>query len=230
MLNFPKNLFVPTNQKEKEIADAVDQKNRERFSKRFLLSTENIKVPVIKEITKETPISQKVSIYSEMAFGQIGTVSGAACGPLAIEYALRSIGMEVSFEEILKETVEKGYRSYIFNDEKTIMDGDGTDTALFDNVATKVKTFSEMIHFLKKGCPITILIENAIYHEDTARKGNHFITLIGIDEEKNAIFMDGNLLVDETSKARICKPFFKMGEGFKGAWAWDREEISKILV
>ena len=231
MLNFPKNQTSPKNQAERKVLDKIEKERRDLFQAKILQDMkEDFEVPVITPITTTIfPISQKFSDYSNLSYGKVSTVAEAGCGPLNVEYAFRLMGFSIDFEEILKECVEKGYRAYIYNEDDEIIDGAGTEYALFTNLANELQGVSQIITFLKKGCPITVLINNAIYHNDKNRKGNHFITLIGIDKWGNAILMDGNLIKNDISAALVNKPFKDTLFGLRGAWAWEKEKVKKCL-
>jgi len=230
MLCFPQNSFTCNCKEERNVVDAKDMQNVERFVETFMGSVqEDGLFSAIAPITDAFPISQKHSPYSALPFGKIGTVGEAGCGPLAVEYAFRVCGFSVSFEEILEECISKGYRAYIFDEKDTIIDGSGTETAFFDNVATMVDTLPKLLLFLKRGCPVTVRMSNAVLYQDEHRAGNHFITLVGMDAEQNLVFMDGNLIVNDPSEAFSKKPLLAMVRGFKGAWAWEKEKISRFL-
>lgn len=230
MLNFPKNQFVPKTKEERNSVDCTDTQNATRFSTQLLADpAQNHKLPFIPCNYRIFPISQKHSTFSGMPYGKIGTVSSAACGPLAVEYALRLMGFPVSLEEILQECVEKGYRGYVYDDSNNIIDGAGTENVLFSNLAQELSgSIREIMVALSKG-PVTLLMDNSIYHDDSSRKGNHFITLVGIDENENAILMDGNLIVTHSEEALVIKNFRKILPGIKGAWGWEHSKVKGYL-
>lgn len=233
MLNFPKDI-IPKDREERKHIDEVELQKRDNFQETILKNSENnYKVPNIQKLPLNIfPISQRFSCYSSMPYDIFSTISEAGCGPLAVEYALRLLGFSISLEEIVSECLEKSYRGYIYNEKEEIIDGSGTKYTLFSNVATELKNLDEILTFLEKGCPITILIQNSVYHNDENRKGNHFITLIGIDSDKNAILMDGNKITygNDSSTALVRKPFKQMLLGLRGAWAWEKEKIKNFIM
>lgn len=232
-MNFPKNLFVPKTNRERQLIDISIPEKRNKFNAQMLKDLERgFEIPRVEIIPQNVyPYSQKYSNYSYIKYGKIGDIGSAGCGPLAVEYAIRLLGFSVSFEEIVEEIVEKGYRAYIFNDNDEIINGAGTEYSLFDNLATELNNVQELIISIKNGCPVTLLISNAIYHDDDKRKGNHFITIIGIDDEENAILMDGNKIERENdSKSAVTKiKFTKIISGLYGAWYWDKEKVKSYL-
>ena len=233
MLNFPKDI-IPKNREEREHIDKMELQKRDKFQETILKNSKNnYRIHNILKLPLDVfPISQKFSSYSSMPYGIFSTIGEAGCGPLAVEYALRLLGFSVSLEEIVAECLEKSYRGYLYNEKEEIIDGSGTKYTLFSNVATELTNLDEILTFLEIGCPITILIQNSVYHNDENRKGNHFITLIGIDSDKNAVFMDGNKITDinNSSTALVRKPFNQMLLGFRGAWAWEKEKIKNLIV
>lgn len=225
MLNFPMNSFIPKNQKERNWLDLTEARQQEWFKSNLLNSLNSVKAPVVSPLTtQEVPISQKFSKYSRLPYGLVGTVGDAGCGPLAVEYALRVMGFSISFEDILHECVSKGYRAYVYSDSDEIIDGAGTEHLLFSNLAIRLSDLNEIFDFLKKGCPITLLVSNAVYHGNPERKGNHFVTLIGIDENENALIMDGNL-----TACLVKKPLAEILLGINNAWAWEKTKMNAYL-
>ena len=233
MLNFPKDI-IPKNREERKYIDEIELQKRDKFQETILKNLKNnYKVLNIEILPLNVfPISQKFSGYSSMPYGMFATIGEAGCGPLAVEYALRLLDFSISLEEIVSECLEKSYRGYIYNEKEEIIDGSGTKYTLFSNIATELTNLDEILTFLEKGCPITILIQNSVYHNDENRKGNHFVTLIGIDSDKNAILMDGNKITDEndSSTALVRKPFNQMLLGLRGAWAWEKEKIKNFIA
>lgn len=231
-MNFPQNI-VPRNSRERKYINTLEFHKRECFHKTILENMKHIHIisPIEKLPLNVFPISQKYSQYSNLPYGKISTIGQAGCGPLAVEYALRLLGFSFNFKDIISECVDKNYRDYIYNDNDEIIDGSGTKYSLFSNIATELYNLDELLYFLEKGCPITILIQNSIYHDDENRSGNHFVTLIGIDSFQNAILMDGNKIADNSnpSTALVRKPFTKMLLGLRGAWAWEKEKIKNLI-
>jgi len=233
LLNFPKDIF-PKNRKEQKHRDEIELQKRDKFQETILKNSKNnYEIPNIQKLSLDVfPISQKFSCYSSMPYGIFSTIGESGCGPLTVEYALRLLGFSISLEEIVAECLEKSYRGYLYNEKDEIIDGSGTNYTLFSNVATELTNLDEILTFLEKGCPITILIQNSVYHNDEKRKGNHFITLIGIDADKNAILMDGNKITDinDPSTALVRMHFNQMIVGLRGAWAWEKEKIKNFIV
>lgn len=225
MFNFPEN-NMPKNNIERREYKKREQQKRDIFQQRIAYEIYNIsRIPTAEKLPLDVfPISQKKSKYSELKYGEIGTVGNAGCGPLAVEYALRLTGHQTDFEEILNECIAKGYRDYIYDDNNNIIDGNGTTYSLFDNLAIECVNLKEIFYFVKKGFPITLLIQNSIYKNDKKAEGNHFITLVGIDKEKNALLMDGNKIEDESnpSEALVKMAFYDIALAIKGAWAWEK--------
>ncbi len=226
MLKFVPNSIVPKSIEEREIVDKAEARQLELWRRMFFKDAFQMKsIQCIHNIAPANmyPISQQFSKYSSLPYGKIGNVADAGCGPLAVEYALRILGYSYSFEEILDECVRKGYRAYIFDKHGNIIDGEGTEHSLFHNNAIILQGMEDLIKHLQRGCPITLLVNNAIYHDDEKRKGNHFVTLVGIDEYQNLIIMDGNLVTNENnpSAALVKKKPWKMASGIKCAWAWE---------
>ena len=232
MLNFP-DISYQKRKEERQKYNYIEEENRKFYHCRMLGELEkNIKIPIAKRLPLDIfPISQKHSSVSNLPYGLIGTVAEAGCGVLAVEYALRLIGIRVDFRDILNECTEKGYRAYIYDEDDQIIDGAGTKTALFYNLAIECKNLFEIIFFLKSGVPMTLLLENSVYRNDPYAKGCHFITLIGSDENQNAIIMDGNKISDEKDPHHaICLiDFRKMIGGLEGAWAWDKDKVLGYL-
>ena len=232
MINFPKDQS-PKNRIERIEHDKKELKKRDEFQMNILNDMKhNYEIPVVQKLPLDVyPIAQKCSKYSKLPYGLISTVQNAGCGPLAVEYALRLIGFQIDFVSVLNECVIKGYRGYIRDEEDKIIDGLGTKYSLFSNIATELTNLEDILSFLQKGVPITILIQNSVYHNDEKRKGNHFITLVGVDKEKNAILMDGYRIETENdlSNALVRKTFEEMLLGLRGAWAWESEKVKIYL-
>jgi len=230
MLNIPKNTIIPKNQKERKEVNTIYGEQQKRFREKMTNSCTAEELPIIPaKVSDIYPISQKVSKQSEMSYGEIGTIGGAGCGPLAFEYALRVLDFSVEFEEIVHECVEKGYRAYIFDEENNIIDGCGTENCIFDVVAQELSgELNELISALAEG-PITLLVNNTIYHNDEKRRGNHFITMIGLNENGEAILMDGNLIVNDPSEALVMKDFRKLIPGIQTAWSWNKTKVKTYL-
>lgn len=225
MLNLVPNLHIPISLEEREIIDNLDIQRVEAWQKNFVQSVSQLTcIPCIRNFSFEMmfPISQKFSEYSSLPYGKIGNVAEAGCGPLAVEYALRLLGHSYGFNEVLDECVTKGYRAYVFDKHGVIIDGAGSEHSLFYNNAITLQGVHDFFKYLRSGCPITLLVNNTIYHDDENRRGNHFVTLIGIDENGNLLIMDGNLISDEMlpSAAFVKKNFRKMASGIRCAWAW----------
>lgn len=225
MLKFLPNHKAPKNTQEREMIDTADNERLDQWQKKFQQEMKKLtNIPHIRNFKAELtyPISQKFSEYSKLPYGKIGTIADAGCGPLAVEYALRVLGYPYTFKEVLNVCVKNGYRAYVFDENGNIVDGAGSEYSLFDNNATTIQEVQDIFKYLQKGYPITLLVNNAIYHNDENRKGNHFVTLIGIDENQNLIIMDGNLITNsnEPETALIKKNFRKMASGIRCAWAW----------
>lgn len=226
MLKFLPNSSIPSNNQEREKIDKEDIERLDLWNAELQREAKSMEsIPYIPAIVSADtfPISQKFSKYSSLPYGRIDTVGRVGCGPLAVEYALRILRQHYTFEEILEECVQKGYRAYIFDDSGNIIDGAGTEHSLFHNNAITLKGAQDLIKHLQAGHPITLLVNNTIYHNDEKRKGNHFVTLIGIDEDCNLIIMDGNLITDESNptSALTKRNFWKMAAGIRCAWAWE---------
>jgi hypothetical protein len=233
MLNFPQDI-IPKNKEEREHIDEIELRKRDEFQNTILKDIKYLSnVHTIQKLPLNIfPISQKFSCYSSLPYGIFSTIGQAGCGPLAVEYALRLLGFSVDFQEIISECLEKSYRGYVYNENEEIIDGSGTKYSLFRNIATELTNLDEILLFLEKGCPITLLIQNSVYRDDKNCIGNHFVTLIGIDPNKNAILMDGNKITDnnDPSTALIRKPFDKMILGLRGAWAWEKQKVKNFIV
>ena len=231
-MNFPK-AEIPKSKEERKEIDRRELDKRDLFQKKMLQDMkEHFEIPTVTKLPKDIfPYSQKFSVYSTMPYGAYGTISSAGCGPLAVEFAARLLGINVEFVDIISQCVIKGYRGYLYDEQDNIIDGSGTKYSLFSNIATEVEDLNQLMEFIKHGCPITLLIQNSVYHDDDNRKGNHFITLIGIDEEKNAILMDGNLIEDKHNPrvAEVRKDFKEILPGLRGAWAWEKEKVKAYL-
>lgn len=232
MLNFLQNPFSPQNNNERKLLNEAESKQLDLIQERFRQEASQMSsVPSIPTVTPLDvfPISQKFSKYSNLPYGKISTIDDAGCGPLAVEYALRILGFTYTFEEVLNECVAKGYRAYIYDDSGNIVDGNGTEYALFTNHATLLQGAYDLINYLQKGCPVTLLVNNAIYHNDKKRKGNHFVTMIGIDENHNAIIMDGNLIITDSDAALVRKNFWEIAPGIRCSWAWEKSKMMAYL-
>ena len=233
MFRIPKNARIPKSKKERKEVDVVTLEKLQVFKERAKEDLNKIKITSISPVIPldQYPISQKKSVWSDMPYGKASNIADAGCGPLALEYALRANGFNIDFERIVEEVVNKGYRAYIYDEQGLIVDGAGTEYSLFDNLGDRLDNLYQIFDCLSRGSSICILMQNSVYHEDDKRKGNHFITLIGIDDKKNAIFMDGNLIVDNNhpEQALVRKPFEKMALGFKAAWAWNREKLKTFV-
>ncbi len=232
MLHFPQDI-IPKNREEREHIDSIAIQRRDMFQATILKDRKKAyTIPIVQKLPLDIfPISQQFSGYSFLPYGLFGTIGQAGCGPLAVEYAFRLLGFSVDLEEIVSECVEKGYRGYIYDDDNNIVDGSGTKYALFSNIATELSNLEEIIRFLEKGCPITVLIQNDVYNDDENRTGNHFVTLVGIDSCQNAILMDGNTIIHHANPyaALQRRPFHEMLLGLKGAWAWEKEKVKAYL-
>lgn len=232
MINFPK-CNEEKNKKEREKQEEKEMQKRDKFQKRMIKDLKkNLKIPTIKLLPNDVyPISQKHSEYSKLPYGKIGTIGEAGCGVLAVEYALRLFNIDIDFEALLEECVNKGYRAYIYDENDNIIDGDGTKYTLFDNIAIELKNMKQIFKYAKKGYPITLLIQNKVYDQNSENEWSHFITLIGFDENENAILMDGNKIMDNNKieDALVIKPYEEIAPGIRGAWAWDKEKVSKYL-
>ena len=223
--------FSPKNDVERKTKMFLEGIAQEDFVARIARELQiGIEFPFIAPVTGEYPTSQNFSKYRDMPYGETGTIGGAGCGPLAIEYSLRVMGIEVDFEDIVCECVGKGYRGYRYDEQDNIIGGCGTENEVFD-LAESLGSISRIIAALKKGYMVTVLVANKVYHSDTARSGNHFISLVGIDAEGNALFMDGNMITDvnRPEEAFVVRPFKYVATGFKGAWAWNPEKIMESL-
>lgn len=230
MLNFPENQIRVKNKREREVLDRADEIWKKNFQGRLITSSQGIKVEIICPLTETIfPISQKHSAFSNLLYGRKGTIGEGGCGPLAVEYALRLMGLQTSLLEIIEQCDYKGYRAYVYNEEGLIVDAAGTEYALFHNLTKEESSLSNILRALKEGKPITILVSNAIYHNDSSKKGNHFVTLIGIGIGQTAIIMDGNRIVNHPEEAMVAIPFKKLLPGIKGAWVWEREFVERYL-
>lgn len=226
MLKLLPNSHVAKNNQEREAIDKADIEKLDLWQEKFHQEALQMSsIPYIPAITPTNmfPIRQKFSKYSSLPYGKIGNIAEAGCGPLAVEYALRVLGHSYTFEEVIDECVQKGYRAYVYDDLGNVIDGVGSEHALFHNNATTLQGAKDLVKYLQRGCPITLLVNNTIYHNDERRRGNHFVTLIGIDENQNLLIMDGNLITDEKapSTALVKKNFWKMVNGIRCAWAWE---------
>ena len=233
MLKIPINQSAPRNLLERKRLDVTLGKRLDLFQERVKHDLPNITVRQT-HITAPLNVfsmSQKNCPYSNLSYGKIGTIAEAGCGPLALEYAFRLNDIKIDFKELLSEIVNKGYRAYIYDEQDKIIDGAGTEYALFDNIGKTLCHLSQILECLETGSSVCILVQNSLYHEDANRKGNHFVTLIGIDEKKNAIIMDGNLIIDANNpkQALTRKPFVNIALSMKSAWAWDKEKLESFL-
>ncbi len=230
MLDFPKNQFQVRNQREREELDRAEEIWKKNFQGRLIRSSYGVKVGLIAPLTDTVfPISQKHSAYADLPYGRKGTVGEGGCGPLAVEYALRLMGFNVSLLDIVEQCDYKGYRAYEYNGAGQIIDAMGTEYALFHNLAMEVFSLREMLRALKDGKPVTLLVDNAIYNNDGSQKGNHFVTLIGIGIGQEAIIMDGNKIVNHDEEAKVAIPLKELIPGIKGAWSWDKETVKRYL-
>ena len=233
MLNFPDITYQNQMKEERKKYSRIEKKRREFCNCRMLDGIrKDIDIPAIRTLPLDLfPISQKYSSVSKLPYGLVGTVEEAGCGVLAVEYALRLIGIYIDFRDILDECVKKGYRAYVYDENDKIVDGDGTKTELFNNLAIECKDVFEIIWLLSSGNPITLLIKNSVYHNDPNAKESHYITLVGIDESENALIMDGNLIFDPEVPlyAFHVLPFREMIKGVEGAWAWEKEKVKGYL-
>lgn len=225
MLKLLPNSHVPISQEERKMITKIDIERMGVWQENFLKELSQLTtIPCIRNLPFEVvfPISQKFSEYSSLPYGKIGTVAEAGCGPLAVEYALRLLGYSYSFNEVLDECVKEGYRAYLFDDYGRIVDGFGSEHSLFHNNAITIHRIHDLFIYLRNGCPITLLVKNTIYHNDIARKGNHFVTLVGIDDCENLLIMDGNLITNSTypHSALVKKNFKEVAPGIRFAWAW----------
>lgn len=232
MLNFPKDI-IPKSREERKQIDKSELEKRDLFQQSILNNVDKLEnIPTIRKLpTYIVPLSQKYSRYSSLPYGKISNIKDAGCGILAVEYALRLLGFNVDFEKLVNETVNKGYRGYIRNDNDEIIEGNGTKYSLFNNLAIELTNINEIFNYLEKGCPITILIQNSIYHNDRKRTGSHFITLIGTDRNEDAILMDGNKMENtyNSTSAIVRMNFRQMLLGLRGAWAWEKEKVMTYL-
>lgn len=225
MLSLLPNSHVPTTQEEREKIDRLDIERLDLWQESFLQDASHItEIPCIRNLVFEMtfPISQKFSKYSSLPYGKVGNVAEAGCGPLAVEYALRLLGYSYNFEEVLEECVQKGYRAYVFDKYGSIIDGVGSEHSLFNNNATILHGAYNLFKYLYASYPITLLVNNSVYHNDRSRKGNHFVTLVGTDENQNLLIMDGNLILDAGCpyRALVKRNFWEMASGIRCAWAW----------
>lgn len=233
MLNIPTNQTSPKNMTERKQLDVTLGTELHLFQERLKMELPNVTlIPAAPTAPLNVfPMSQKYCPYANLPYGKIGTIAEAGCGPLALEYAFRANGFNVDFKQLVDEVVNKGYRAYIYDSQGKITDGSGTEYALFDNVFDKLVSIHQITQLLKEGVSISILVQNSVYHEDPKRKGNHFVTMIGIDEENNAIIMDGNLITDSNTpqQALVKKPFYRLASGLKAAWAWNKNKLRSFV-
>lgn len=231
-MNFPYN-NSPKNKKERDKLDAKWENIKMNFQEKVLKEVQKIKLHEIKPLQngKIYPISQKHSKFSKINYGKLDTIGDSGCGPLAVEYALRLLNIHINFGKIVEECVSKGYRAYIYDDLGKIIDGCGTEYELFDNLANRLNSILEIIQYLQNRNPVTLLVENSKYHEDEKKNGNHFVTIIGIDQKNNAIIMDGNLITQVSNKSMAVKyiQFKKLITGIKLAWGWNKEKVESYL-
>lgn len=231
-LFLPYNPKVVVNKNERVYRDAQDDIYKDMFSaackEQFL---GKCKIPKIMNLKELYPLSQKESLYSQKPYGAIGTIGGAGCALIAFEHALRTLGYEIPFERLIEETVKKGYRAYVFDEQGKITDGDGTEQALFDECARQLMNPCEIISALMRYEVITLLISNATYHNDIKRRGNHFINLLGFDENEQAILVDGNMITNgEDDKSIVEIPAKHAFTGIKGAWAWNKRDVRRLFI
>lgn len=233
MLRIPRNEVIPRNKQERKRLDAIEGKRLELFQRMMLLDLRNAQIPEVKPTVSLDlyPISQKKSEYSQLPYGKVSDIADAGCGLIAVEYAYRANGIQVDFPELVKEVVEKGYRAYVYDNDDNIVDGSGTEYALFDNLGIRLSRLSEILECLKAQAIVCILIQNSVYHQDEKKLGNHFVILLGIDNDKNAIIMDGNKITDtkHPEDALVRKPFEKMALGIRAAWKFDKKKLETFV-
>ena len=230
MLDFPQNQFQVKSKKAREELDKTEEIWKKNFQGRLMKSSLGVEAGIIAPLTETTfPISQKHSAYSDMPYGRKGTVGEGGCGPLAVEYALRLMGLDVTFLDVLEQCDYKGYRAYEFNSRNQIIGACGTEYALFNNLAIEVFSYSEMLRALENGKPVTLLVSNAIYYNDSSRKGNHFVTMIGVGIGEEALIMDGNRIVNSNEEAKVAIPLKELLPGIKAAWFWEKENVKSYL-
>lgn len=218
-VNLPKASVIPKNKEEYEIHSKIEQIKRNSFERQFHESIKSIKnIPEIPQITEEKPISQKNSEYSNIVYGKAGTIGEGGCGALAIEYALRCIGIKCDFKELIKEIDEQGYRAYKLDEQGSILSGDGTEYEIFEILAKELHSANEIFEYLQQSCPVTALVKNNIYHSDINHKGNHFVTIVGIDKNQNFVITDGNLDVDKP----VLRKASTMFQAIRGVWGWKK--------
>lgn len=227
MLALPINKLKASNKIEQEKIDLKDKEDIKRFRDNILKELETIKtIPEIKALTIDIyPLSQKISEYSHLPYGNFGTVKEAGCGPLALEYALRVQKYNINFKEILDECVKKDYRAYVYDDEGKIIDGCGTYNNLFSDVGIELKSIKEIFEYLQNNSPVTLLIN----YDETIHTSNHFVTLIGIEDNK-LIIMDGNLIQTNEKEALIKLDFYENITKIKGAWSYSKNKLDKFIT
>ena len=233
MLNFPDVTYQDQSKELRQKYNEIEQEERQLCNCRMVNGMKkDICIPPVRKLPLDRfPISQKCSSYSNLPYGKFGTVAKAGCGPLAVEYALRLMEIYIDFRDILNECVKKGYRAYLYDENDRIIDGAGTKIALFNNLAKECKDPIEIAWILGSGVPITLLIQNSVYYRDRKVKGCHYVTLVGIDDNENAILMDGNRITDSAVPlyAFCVIPFKYMVDGIEGAWAWEKEKVLGYL-
>ena len=230
-MNFPFDL-TPSNKHERQIIDEQAIRERDEAEAMFadaVNRNDEFLIPNVQKLPLDVYlISQKHSpSYSSIPYGLYSDIASAGCGPLALEYALRLLGYNVSFEELVEECVKKGYRGYVYDENDKIIDGSGTKYSLFSNLAEEVKSFEAFIDYIERGLPITCLVKNSVYR-GPGYKLNHFITIMGCDGE-NFVLMDGNKIVASNNEALIKFPFWKLVPGFRGAWVWKKEKVASFM-
>ena len=226
-LKLPLNKRKSNNQKERTRLDIEDKQDIENFKNNIKKELKKIKsIPNINLVVSSNnfPISQKYSIYSNLPYGEIGTIKEAGCGPLALEYALRIQNYNIEFKQIVDECTCKGYRAYIYDNDNNVIDGSGTYNNIFTDIGVKLNTIKEIFEYLKKGSPVTLLIN----YNDTIHKNNHFVTLIGIENEK-LIIMDGNLIEDDEKQSLIKLDFCDNITKVKSAWGYKKEKLEMFI-
>ena len=232
MLEIPMNEKFPKNKEERDRQDFIDDMDLEYFRAKSKMEIEHLKFHAVEPLTSGIfPISQKVSVFSDLPYGKIGTIGEAGCGPIALEYALRANGIQVDFEELVREIAHKGYRAYLYNIQGNIIDGCGTEYCLFDNFGYRLNSVSQVIRELEAKSMICTLVQNSIYRRNVNAKGRHFVNLIGIDRAQNAIIMDGNLIWDERYPDEAIKkiPVKEFASAIRAAWVWDKRKMEGLV-
>ena len=232
MLNFPQdNSYRNVNQR--KLLDQRELEKRDLFQQTILKElTEEYTIPIVEKLPINIyPLSQRFSEYSMLPYGEIGIIKEAGCGIFAVEYAFRLLGCNVDFVELLDECVNKGYRGYVLDENEKIIDGSGTKYSLFTNLAIELKHLNQIFYFSKEGFPITLLVQNSVYKNESNKKGNHYITLVGFAENEKALLMDGNRIINllHPEDALLTKSFKILAPGLRGAWAWKKEKLMAYL-